>query len=548
MTTIESSPDAVAAVSGDASESTAVGWLVDLFTSTDHKITGRLYLTGGLLGLLATVVVNILISIERLDGRDIALDADAISQLVDAQRIGLVFGALLPLAMAAVVAFVPLQLGARSIAFPRLAASGLWMWFGGLILTNVALLGDGGTNGSDADMVDLFIAGLGLMAIGLLATAGAVATSILTTRAPGMTMRRVPPFSWSALVYALGLILVLPVFLGTIVYLFLDHRNARTGFGGNVGIGEWVGWAVTQPATFLFAIPAVGLLAETTPIVFGRRTPARGLLFSGLALVGVAAFAGVTQQTLRLPWAGSGLNTDDLGDKVGDLVPYLLFNALPLLGLLIVLLVGLLTARPEGGIKINVTPAFLFALAGFAFVFLGVVANLLYTIDDLALQGTVFEEATLLLVVYGAALGAMGALVHWAPKLWGTAVGAGQALPLALTGAAGTVLATVPLLVAGFLDQEAGLGYANDDLSIWNILSLIGHGLMVLTVLGFIGALLVAAAGDSPAGDDPWHGQTIEWATTSPAPRANFVAVPVVNSAEPLLDANAAATTTGSDA
>ena len=151
------------------------------------------------------------------------------------------------------------------------------MWLGGAIITVVALVNNGGSLGGDSDMVDLFIAGLGLMAIGLLATAGRLATSVLTTRAPGMTMRRISPSSWSAFVFSLGIVLVMPVFVGTLTYLFLDHRNARTGFGGNEGIFDWVGWMFTQPATFLFALPAIAMLVEILPITFGRRTPARGL-------------------------------------------------------------------------------------------------------------------------------------------------------------------------------------------------------------------------------------------------------------------------------
>ena len=175
-------------------------------------------------------------------------------QLLDAQRVGLAFAVLLPLAMAMSVAFVPLQVGARSIVFPRLAFAGFWMWLGGAIITTVALVNNGGTLGGDSRMVDLFIVGLGVMAIGLLASAGSVVTTVLTTRAPGMTMRRISPSSWSALVFNLGIVLVMPVFVGTLTYLFVDHRNARTGFGGNEGILDWVGWIFTQPATFLFAI------------------------------------------------------------------------------------------------------------------------------------------------------------------------------------------------------------------------------------------------------------------------------------------------------
>jgi heme/copper-type cytochrome/quinol oxidase subunit 1 len=411
------------------------------------------------------------------------------------------------------------------------------MWFGGALLTAFALLNNGGTLGSEADAVGLFIAGIGLMAVGLTASAGAVATTIFTTRAPGMTMRRIPPFSWSALVFSLGLILVMPVLLGTLAYLFLDHRNGRTGFGGNEGIFTWAGWIITQPVTFLFAIPAVGVLAETAPFVFGKRIPVRGVLFAGIGLIGFAALGGVTQQNVQnLPWSGSQLNVDDLGTKIGDLVPFLLFNALPILGILLVLLVVLQTARPAQGTRFRFSPAIVFAFFGFGMILVAMLGNLLHAADDLALQGTVFEEATVVYVVYGAVLAAMGAVVHWAPKLWGGTLDSAKASPLALLGLAGTILAAFPLYIAGFLDQPAGLAYTDDDLVIWNLISLVGHSLMALTVVGFVGLLLLSLRGDGAVGDDPWDAQTVEWTTTSPAPRDNFVDVPVVHSAEPLLD------------
>ena len=544
MTTIESSPDAVATASSDRAGDTSsvLDGVAAVFTSTDHKVTGRLYLAGGLLGLVATVVINVMLSVERIDGVDTVLGYQILPQLVDAQRVGLIFATLLPLAMAGCVAVVPMQLGARSIAFPRFASSGFWMWFGGAFLTAFALLDNGGTLGRNADAVGLFIAGIGLMAVGLTASAVSVATTVFTTRAPGMTMRRVPPFSWSALVFALGLVLVMPVLLGTLAYVFLDHRNGRTGFGGNEGIFTWVGWIITQPVSFLFAIPAVGMLAETVPVVFGKRAAVRGVLFAGLGLIGVAALGGVTQQNVQnLPWAGSDLSVDDLGTKIGDLVPFLLFNALPILGILLVLLAVLQTARPDGGVRFNFSPAVLFAFFGFGMILVGMLGNLLHAADDLALQGTVFEEATAIYVVYGAVLAAMSAVIHWAPKLWGATFDTTKVTPLALLGLTGTILAAFPLYIAGFLDQPAGIAYTDDDLLIWNLISLVGHGLMAVTVIGFLGLLALSLRGDRTVGDDPWDAQTIEWATTSPAPRDNFVDVPVVNSAEPLLDLKPAA-------
>jgi heme/copper-type cytochrome/quinol oxidase subunit 1 len=552
MTITESSPDvAVAERSApdvDSDTSSRLDALIGVFSSADHKRIGRHYFASGLLGLLTIVIVNVLIGVERLDGSDVALDIEVLPQLIDAQRVGLVFVVLAPLAMAMAVALAPLQIGARSIAFPRLAFAGFWMWFAGAVLTVIALVNNGGTLGGDSDMVDLFIAGIGLAAIGLVASAGSVATSVLTTRAPGMTMRRVSASTWSALVFSLGVILVMPVLLGTLVYLFLDHRTARTGFGGNEGILTWAGWMFTQPATFLFAIPAIGLLVEVFPVTFGRRTPSRGVMYAGLALVGMAVFGAVTQQNIQnLPWSGNVLSTDDLSEKARDLVPFLLFNGLPVLGALLVLLVALQIARPTAGMKVNVSPAVFFAFFGFGMVLVGMLGNLIHAIDEVAVQGTVFEEASLVYVAYGAALGAMGAIVHWAPKLWGRTVNALAATVLAFAGVAATVLAAFPLYLAGLLDQGAGVFYDDSDLRIWNILSLVGHGLMVVTVVAFVGLVVAAVIGrrGEDCGDDPWNGQTIEWATTSPAPRDNFVDVPVIRSAEPMLDLRAP--TEGSD-
>jgi heme/copper-type cytochrome/quinol oxidase subunit 1 len=360
-----------------------------------------------------------------------------------------------------------------------------------------------------------------------------------------MTMRRVPFFAWSALVASVGYVLVMPVFVGTLIYLFVDHRYERTAFGGNSGISVWAGWLFTQPATYLFALPAIGLLAEALPVTFKRRTPARGVMYAGLALVAVAAFAAVTQQQIQsLPWPGSDLDLDGLDDKVRDLVPYSMFNALPILGMVVVLLMGLVLARPRrdadgqrvGGF--HLTPAFVFSFFGFGMVLVGMLGTLLFAVDDLGLQGTVFEEGVLVYVAYGAALGAIGAFVHWLPKVSGSALPVVKVAPLAVLGLIATILASFPLYIAGFLDQPAGVSYADGDLAIWNVLSLVGHALMALTILAFVGLMLSARRADAGP-DDPWLGHTIEWSTTSPAPTDNFVDVPVVRSAEPMLDLRA---------
>ncbi len=511
-------------------------WLI----SADHKRIGRTYLGAAFLTVITTIVVNILLAIERTDGDSVVLDENVLAQLLDAQRVGLVFGTLLPLAMALCVIVVPLQIGARSLAFPRMAAVGFWIWFGGAVAFAIALANNGGSLGGSEDMVSLFFLGVGTMAVGLTATAASIVTSVLTTRAPGMTLRRTPFFTWSAMIFSLGVIVVMPVLVGALTYLFMDHRYPREGFGGNAGFYTWAGWILTQPATYLFAIPAIGVFAELLPVVFGKRAPARGVMIAGLGLVGVAALSAVTQQNIQnLPWEGGGFDTDNLGDKFQDLAPYVIFNAIPIAGLLLVFLMGLFLAKPDdSGFGFFLTSSFLFAFFGFGMILVGMIGGIMYALDDLGVQGTVFEEAVIVYVAYGGVLGIMGGIAHWVPKWRGGTFPVGIAVPLALLGVLATILASFPHYIAGLLDQEGGLFYSDNDLLIWNVLVLVGHGLMLAVVLIFIAALVLLVKADPDGNDaaDPWNAQTVEWTTTSPAPPENFVDLPMVHSAEPAYD------------
>jgi heme/copper-type cytochrome/quinol oxidase subunit 1 len=550
MTTIDTRPDAAEAAPGDASAgsvagsffTTAAAWV----TTTDHKRIGRLYAGFGLLALLATAVLGAVLGVERADDGGTVLDADALLQMFQAYRVGLVFGALVPLGLGLAIAVTPLQLGARSIAFPRLALTGFYSWLGGLALTMSALGRNGGIGGGDTHMVDLFLAGHGLMIIGLLASAGCVATSVLTTRAPGMTMRRVPLFAWSSLIGTLGMLLVLPVVFGAIVYVFVDHRlGIQANFGGAEGIASWVGWAFSVPAVVVYALPAVGVAVELIPVTFRARQALRGVMFAGIALIGVTALAATTQQFVH------DVTFDTDGQTfLEDVIPYLVFAGLPLLGFLVVMGLGALTVK--NGIatgRPRVTSAFVFGFLGADIVAGGVLGNALLGIADLELAGTSFEEGATLLVVYGSALAVVGGLAFWAPKLWGRVLPDKQLMPLALLGLGGAALASLPLIVAGFLDQAGGVPANDADVArmlsldydgtgqLWNVLSLVGHGLMALTVVAVAGLMLKTFTGDGEAADDdPFGGHTIEWGTASPAPADNYEHVPTVASPEPQFD------------
>ncbi len=542
MTTIETH---VEAAQGSAVES-FVGGIAAWSVTTDHKRIGRIYLGFGLLGLLAVGVLGVLLGLERVSDSDM-FDAGSLLQLFQAQRVALAFAGVIPLTLGLSIAIVPLQLGARQIAYPRLALTGCYIWLGGLALTFAALGRNGGLGGGDATSVDLFLAAHGLMVVGLAASAICVATSVLTTRAQGMTMRRVPLFSWSALIGAIGMLIALPVLLGGVILAFVDHRIGIQANFGTDGIGAWVAWAYSVPAVIVYAIPAVGVAAELMPVTFRHRQPMRGQIFAGIALVGVAAFAVVSMQRVH---EISLDKSQQFGDFIDDLLPFLIFAGLPVLGLLMVMALGGLTAKSGlANGRPRITAAFLFANLGVAMIFLGAVANATQAITNLELVGTSFEEGATLLVVYGAAMAVFGGVLFWAPKLWGRVVPDLHSLPLVLLALGGTVLAAGGMIVAGFLDQAGGVPVNDADVAamlsldydssaeLWNWVSLVGNGLMALATLAFIGLMFKVFTGAGENAEvNPYGGHTIEWSTTSPAPTDNYEFVPTVASPSPVFD------------
>ena len=244
-----------------------------------------------------------------------------------------------------------------------------------------------------------------------------------------------------------------------------------------------------------------------------------------------------------MPWEGSGINLEGFGDKISDLLPYAFFTLLPLLGAVIVMGVGALAAKPgPERTRPRITAAFVFSFFGLGMVFVGMLGGALLPFVDLGLQGTVFEEGAFVYVAYGAVLGGLGALAYWAPKWTGRLVPEMPALGLALLGVLATILASLPYYIAGFADQPAVSDVYDYDgpSALWNLAVTIGHALMALVVVAYLGLLARSARNGEPAADDPWHGQTLEWLTTSPAPDANFVETPTVMSPEPALDLRAA--------
>jgi heme/copper-type cytochrome/quinol oxidase subunit 1 len=542
MTTIDTPAPATSAPTDVGSAlSSVAGWI----TTADHKKIGRLFLGTSLVGAVAVAVAGLLVAVERIDADGSSLlGASGAQRLMVAFRVGLLFAVVLPALLGLAVAVVPLQLGARSLAFPRAALLGFYTWFAGVVLVVVSLAGDGGPTGADDDMVELFLLAIGLLAIAATIVAATLVVSVLTTRAPGMTIGRVPMLAWAALVGGVAIVVSMPVLLGDMIYLFIDHRNGKAAFGGTGGIVDWAGWALTQPATYVLVIIAVGAAVDIVLTATGARTALRGAVLTGIGLTSVAGLAAVTQIQHDLPWEGDGF-FDGFGTKIADLIPYLFFNGLPVLGVLVVL--GASAATLKIG-RPRIGAAFVFAFTGLGMVLVGMLGHLVQLVGPAALVGTAFEEGELVYIGYGALLVALGGLVHWGPKLWGRRLPGAPMLGLAALGLIGTVLASLPLYVAGFADQPAGVvgdfSYGGPQ-ELWNLLTAVGHGLVLVTVLLTVAIALRCFTKGEVAGDDPWDGATLEWATSSPPPTDNFSDVHAVSSSEPLFDLKRHATDGG---
>jgi len=551
MTTIDTHAEAAVATTAAPSGvgrflGAVAGWL----TTSDHKKIGQTVIDFTLLFSLGVAVIGALLGFERMDTDSISLDTDSLGQLFSLFRVGLVFMVVVPLALGVAVAIVPLQVGSKTLSFPKAAALGMWTWLVGTGLVIGAYADNGGPGGGSESSVDLFLAGLGLAVLGLLILAVCVATTVLTSRAPGMHVDEVPMLAWSALVGSVALLLTLPMLLANLIYMFVDHRyGARTpleanGWGGNAGIDHWLRPSLTQPQTYVYALVVLGLFAELIPVFTKRRAMLRPVVLAGVAIFSLASLAGVTQ-------TDHGIRSwNDLGafDKVQDIVPYLFFNALPLLGLLVVVGGGAQLLLPSLKARtFKPSAPLLFAVIAVAMVGAGATAHLLSPITDLQLAGTVYEEAEFTFIVYGIVIAGMGAVAYWGPKWTGRKMPMVPAALLALAAGGAATLASAPYLIAGFNNQpgvwgvddptQLVSGFDNDAApELMNFLNGLGHALMGVTLLAFILLALRSFTKGPFAGDDPWDGQTLEWATSSPPPADNFVDLPIVRSPEPLTD------------
>ncbi len=526
---------------------------------TDHKYIGSLFVAAALLFLVAGVVLSLVMRAQLATPEANIVGDRTYRQLFTMHGVFSVFLFLLPVWLGLGSAIVPLQIGAARLAFPRLHAMAFWLFLAGAAMVTAAPIASDVFHGwalSDPIPVKLGLPGQGpdLLLLGLILVCMAavvvvvnIVVTILQLRAPGMTLRRVPVFSWSIMVSGAVLLLALPVLIGAFGMLFVDrHYGASlfSGFtgsrGGNPLIWPRLFWFGAYPVLWALLIPALGAVSEIVATFARRPLFSRDRASAALVGIGVLSFAGWGSEVSTLPR------------------PRLIFvlGALAVLAPVALLMLNwLATLRSAGKAgnagkegdrdalrkSFSATPM-LWALGMLPVLALGLAASVVSALDAGGdAHSNYWQVGQQHALFFGAAtIGAVAALSFWGPKLWGRRLSdaLGKLEILAVVG--GTLLTVLGMLLLGVQDMlvHTSTFDSGEDWEVGNLVvsagaAIVGLGLIVL-LLDLLGSVVARRGG--PAGADPWGGQTLEWATPSPPPRHNFDALPEIRSGAPLAD------------
>ena len=532
---------------------TPFGWL----TTADHKRTGRLFIICSLLFLVLGAVFDLLVRLDLTSATDfVSLGADSFAQGFAFSREALTLLFLIPVFLGLSMYMVPLQIGASNLAFPRAATASFWTWQISAIVLIGAYLGNGGPYGGWANGVDLHLLALSGLVVALLLGAISVATTIMTMRSPGLYMDETPPFTWSSLVSASMLIVSLPVLLGQIAILYIDHRYGRVFLLGNYGIWERIDWIHRTPQLFIYVVPVLGVAAEVVLAAARRRVFEPLAMYFTIGLVGLFGFGAWTNFAIT----GEGADIIDGFEGVVLVALYggALLGTVGLLGLL-----GLSVIQNRKLPKLSTSLVAVFG-AG-TLVLVGAFVGLLGAAGDwLEIAGrgndgnpqlrmTTWVTGQQSVLIYGAGLlGLLAALHWWAPKIWGRQLNDLLGMLNFVVIGGGALLAFLGPALSGLFTEQPDFVYEDPNATAiyadWvddtgaEAFSAIGVAGVVILLAG-VGLLLlnllisVGMKKGAEADEDPWSAQSPEWMLPSPPPIGEPKQLPTLVSGTPLLDA-----------
>ena len=517
--------------------------LYDWVTTVDHKQLGILYIVTTLAFFLVGGVEALIIRAQLITAQANLVSERTFNQLFTMHGTTMIFFVVMPMLIGFGNYVIPLMIGARDMAFPRLNALSYWLFLFSGLLTYFSFFTGGAPDVgwfayaplteysySRGTATDYWIIGLLVGSIGTMGGGVNLVTTIICMRAPGMTFGKMPLFVWMMLVTAILILFAMPPLGAAQVMLLLDRSLGAhffdVGAGGSAVLWQHFFWFFGHPEVYIMVLPAFGMISEIVPVfsrkvIFGYESIAAATVAIGFISFGVWAhhmFAVGMNNVLDAIFAGASfLVAVPTGIKIFNWLATLYGGRLKMycpllycLGFLGMFVIGGLTGIMLAAVPFDwqVTDSY-FVVAHFHWVLFG---------------GTLFAV--------------MAGFYYWFPKMTGRMMCERIGRWQFWTMLAGFNLTFGPMHVAGLLGMPrriytypAGRGW-----EIWNQLATLGAVVLGVAFLLFFYNLFVSARRGKPAGDDPWDAWTLEWATTSPPAAYNFETIPEVKSRRPLWD------------